>query len=140
MNDRYLADPLQQLTHAYKSYMRRAIQDAGIGIPITHVRALKGIASRNECTALALATRMRRDKAQITRVLNDLLAAGLIVKHDNPADRRSHLLELSTAGQALMTQIRTFEAAAAERMTSGLSANQVEAFIHVANHMTEQLK
>lgn len=140
MNTRYLADPLQQLTHAYKSYMRRAIQEAGIGVPITHVRVLKGIASRNECTAQALSARMRRDKAQITRVLNDLLAAGLIDKRDNPGDRRSQLLELTADGQVLMAQIQVFEAAAAERMTAGLSPAQIDSFIHLANHMAEQLK
>lgn len=139
MNSRYLADPLQQLSHAYKSYMRRAILEAGIGLPITHVRVLKSIAAGERCTAQALAACMRRDKAQITRVLNDLLATGLIVKRDNPADRRSQLLELSSAGQGLMQQIQRCEAAAASRMTRGLDSTQVDHFIHLANHMADNL-
>lgn len=139
MNARYLADPLQQLTHAYKAHLRRAIQKTGIALPVTHVRALKGIANIPDCTALALSSRMRRDKAQITRVLNDLLEAAMIIKHDNPADRRSQLLTLSPAGEAVMQQVMKLEAAAARRMTTGLSPEQVDTFIQLARRMADNL-
>ncbi len=139
MKPRYLADPLQQLTHAYKSHMRRAIQAAGIEWPITHVRALKGIALTPHCTAQFLALRMCRDKAQITRVLNDLFAAALIVKRHNPEDGRSQLLELSADGEALMLRVMALESAAAERMTNGLSAEQVDTFIRTATRITDNL-
>lgn len=139
MKTRYLADPLQQLTHAYKSHMRRAVQAAGIEWPITHVRALKGIALTPHCTAQSLALRMRRDKAQITRVLNDLLEAALILKRHNPEDGRSQLLELSADGHALMQRVTALESAAAERMTNGLGAEQVDTFIRIAQRITDNL-
>lgn len=139
MKTRYLADPLQQLTHAYRSHMRRAIQAAGIELPVTHVRVLKGIAFTPQCTAQLLTVRMRRDKAQITRVLNELLSNGLITKQHNPEDGRSQLLELSVEGQALMLRIATLESTAAERMTQGLSTEQVDSFIQTAKRITDNL-
>lgn len=134
-----LADPLQQLTRAYKSHMRRAILAAGVELPVTHVRAVKGVALIPACTAQLLAVRMQRDKAQITRVLNELLNAGLIIKRNNPEDGRSQLLELSADGHALMRQIRKLEAATAERMTRGLTEQQIEAFINTAQCITSNL-
>lgn len=134
-----LADPLHQLTHAYKSHMRRAIQAAGVELPITHVRAVKGVALIPGCTAQLLAVRMQRDKAQITRVLNELLNAGLIIKRNNPEDGRSQLLELSADGQALMQQVKKLEAATAERMTRGLAEEQIDAFIRIAKSITDNL-
>ncbi|WP_437882000.1 SIP domain-containing protein [Pseudomonas sp. LRF_L74] len=139
MTARYLADPLQQLTHAYKSYMRRAIQKAGIALPITHVRVLRGIAHIPNCTALGLSVLMRRDKAQITRVLNDLLDAALIIKHDNPQDRRSQLLELSPAGQAILQQVMALDSQATQRMSEGLQPEQMNTFIQLARHMADKL-
>lgn len=139
MKPRYLADPLQQLTHAYRSHMRRAIQATGIELPITHVRVLKGIAFMPRCTAQLLAARMNRDKAQIARVLNELFTSGLITKQHNPHDGRSQLLELSADGQALMLRISTLESTAAERMTQGLSAEQVDTFIQTAKRITDNL-
>lgn len=139
MKARYLADPLQQLTHAYKSYMRRAIQDAGIALPVTHVRALKGIAQTTDCTAFGLASCMRRDKAQITRVLNDLLDGALITKRDHPQDRRSQLLELTPAGHSILQQVMELDARATAQMTEGLDPEQVTAFIQLARHMADKL-
>ncbi|SDH62541.1 DNA-binding transcriptional regulator, MarR family [Pseudomonas flavescens] len=139
MTARYLADPLQQLTHAYKGYLRRSIQKAGIALPITHVRALRGIAHSTDCTAFGLSSHMRRDKAQITRVLNDLLDAALISKREHPRDRRSQLLELTPAGQAIVQQMLELDAQATRHMTEGLEPEQINAFIHLARHMTDRL-
>lgn len=139
MKPRLLADPLHQLAHAYQSHMRRALPAAGIEWPITHVRALKGIALTPNCTAQSLGVYMRSDKAQVTRVLNDLLGAGVIVKHDNPEDGRSRLLQLSTSGEALMLQARALESAVAKRMTDGLSTAEVDTFIRTAQRITVNL-
>ncbi|WP_197674190.1 MarR family winged helix-turn-helix transcriptional regulator [Halopseudomonas litoralis] len=119
--------------------MRRAMQASGVDLPVTHVRAMKGVALIPKCTAQLLAVRMQRDKAQVTRVLNELLGAGLIVKRGNPEDGRSQLLELSAEGQALMLHVAELESATAERMTRGLSEEQIEAFIRTANQITDNL-
>lgn len=139
MNQRHLLDSIQQLTHAYKAGMRRLIQAEGIELSITHIRAMKGIAHMPQCTAQALAQRMQRDKAQITRALNDLLEQGLISKLGNPQDRRSHWLALSPAGEALMQRLLELETRAAHRMSEGLSDEQVASFIRLAQHMGHNL-
>lgn len=139
MQPRTLADLLYQLTHAYQSRMRRALPAAGIEWPVTHVRALKGIALTPNCTAQSLTVLMSSDKAQVTRVLNDLFGAGLIVKQDNPEDGRSRLLDLSASGQALMVKTRALEAEVATGMTNGLSTAEVDSFIRTAQRITDNL-
>lgn len=139
MKPRLLADPLYQLSHAYQSHMRRALPAAGIDLPITHVRALKGMALTPHCTAQSLAVYMRSDKAQVTRVLNDLLGAALIVKHDNPDDGRSRLLELSSSGRTLLQQARELESMVARRMTEGLSSEEIDIFLRAAQRITDNL-
>lgn len=139
MPTRHLAEPLQQLSHAYRSRMRRAIQAAGIELPITHIRVMKGIAHIPQCTAQTLSQRMQRDKAQITRALNDLLQQGLIVKRDNPLDRRSHWLALSPSGDALMQRLLELEADTSRQMSLGLDGEQLATFLRLAHHMTQNL-
>jgi DNA-binding MarR family transcriptional regulator len=80
---------LHRLTHTYKSRLRETIKEKQIPLSIKHIRALKGISRNPACTAHSIAQRMQRDKAQITRVLNELLKDGLIAKIDNPKDSRS---------------------------------------------------
>ena len=50
-------------------------------------------------TQAALADAIRADKTRIIPVLDDLQQRGLIERSPDPADRRSHLLSLTTAGR-----------------------------------------
>lgn len=134
-----LSESLHRLTHAYKRQLREAIREQQIQLPVTHIRALKGVCRNPECTAQSIATRMQRDKAQITRVLNELLQAGLIVKIDNPNDRRSQLLRPTQQGEETMNQIRLAEQQTAERLTQLLGPDDLESFIRIANTMSDSV-
>jgi DNA-binding MarR family transcriptional regulator len=135
-----LSHALQQVAHAYRSHMVQTIRDADLPLPGTHVRALKAVCYMEGCTAQRIAQRMRRDKAQITRVLNDLLEAGLINKASNPADKRSQLLHPTPAGEAMMQRIQQLEELTLGRMTRDLTQQEVEHFIRIAWHMTQNLE
>lgn len=134
-----ISESLHRLTHAYKSALRESIQDQGIPLPITHIRALKAICRNPASTPQSIATRMRRDKAQITRVLNELQQTGLILKLDNPNDRRSQLLRPSPEGERIMARLNELEQETVARMTQHLSPNALETFISVARTMTDNL-
>ncbi len=81
-------------------------------------------------TQAALADAIRADKTRIIPVLDDLQQRGLIERSPDPADRRSHLLSLTTAGQQLhhaaRSGIRTYEHRLLDRLSlaerSGLLA------------------
>lgn len=134
-----LSESLHRLTHAYKRQLRESIKAQQIQLPVTHIRALKGVCRNPECTAQSLAKRMQRDKAQITRVLNDLLQAGLIVKIDNPSDRRSQLLRPTPEGEQMMTQLNSIEQHTAEHMTRALRPDDLDTFIRIANTMSDSV-
>lgn len=51
----------------------------------------------------------QRDKAQVTRLLKDLTARGLLEKRENPEDRRSSLLSLSAEGEACYCKLAAVE-------------------------------
>ncbi|WP_203142036.1 MarR family winged helix-turn-helix transcriptional regulator [Marinobacter mangrovi] len=135
-----LGEPLHRLTHAYRAFMRSAVVDAGISLPITHLRVLKAIWKQERCTAQFIAQRMRRDKAQITRVLNELLGEGLIVKVENPGDRRSQLLRLTPDGESMIDRMQAVETIAMDRMTRHLKPDDVDTFITLANVMADNLQ
>jgi DNA-binding MarR family transcriptional regulator len=81
-------------------------------------------------TQAALADAIRADKTRIIAVLDDLQQRGLIERSPDPADRRSHLLSLTTAGKhvhrAARSGIRTYERRLLDRLSpaerSGLLA------------------
>ena len=134
-----ISESLHQLVHGYKSRLRESIRQQQFSLPITHIRVLKGICRNPECTAQSIGQRMQRDKAQITRVLNELLQEGLISKIDNPADGRSQLLRPSPAGEKLMAQLNALENKTIATMTQNLTTEDIATFVQIANTMADNL-
>jgi DNA-binding MarR family transcriptional regulator len=76
-----------------------AVEDT---VTLTQVRALVIIASRGPLHLAALAEDMGVHPSNATRACDRLVAAGLLDRRDNPADRRHLLLTLTDAGRQLV--------------------------------------
>ncbi|MCM2972629.1 MarR family winged helix-turn-helix transcriptional regulator [Larsenimonas suaedae] len=133
------SDTLHLFFHAYKRALRRAYRDEGLTLSVSHLKTLKGIHYRPQSTVQSLAEASRRDKAQITRLIGQLLEAGLVEKWSHPSDGRSHQLGLTAAGEAMIERIRRAEACAATRMMDGLSDDEARTFLRLAEAMTTNL-
>lgn len=145
MSDSPIGEALHQLLHAYKRALQQSYQARGIDFGIGHIRSLKVINAHqatpaSPCTARQIVARLQRDKAQIARLVKDLLAAELIDKHDNPEDRRSQILRLTPVGEAMLARIQEAEQHASLRMARGLSQDEMHAFVRLAKSMTGNLK
>lgn len=134
-----LSESLHGLIHVYKKHMKDAIRAEKITLPISHIRVLKGISVHPQCTAQDVVKVMQRDKAQITRTLNELQNDDLINKVDNPDDGRSQLLLLTGRGKRLMTRLNSVEEQVAARMTQTLSSHDIDAFMRIANVMSNSI-
>ncbi|AUG53171.1 MarR family winged helix-turn-helix transcriptional regulator [Thalassospira marina] len=139
MPETTIGETLHTLLHAYKRALRQAYQQAEIPLAISHIRTLKGINSVPDCTPLALSTRTKHDKGQLTRLLKDLLAENLIEKHPHPDDKRSNILHLTPEGHQIMMRIKEVEEIAASRMATGLSPDEITDFNRLANIMSANL-
>lgn len=139
MTSAHPGDALHRLLHAYKRAMRDAYRAAGIDLPHAHVRVMKAACHLPQCTAHVIATRMRRDKAQITRVVQDLCAADLIRQEPDPADGRRRILTPTPAGKRLRKHIAQAEREAGTRMVRDLPAASVTEFVSLAETMADNL-
>ncbi|WP_444890595.1 MarR family winged helix-turn-helix transcriptional regulator [Microbulbifer sp. DLAB2-AA] len=132
-------ETLHQLIHAYKKQLRISIQEQRIDLPVNHIRVLKGIGKYPQSTARSIALRMNQDKAQITRVLNELVQSKLIKKTDNPNDRRSQFLTPTASGKKILEKVHNLETEVIAVMTHNLSEKELKAFAHIASVMIENL-
>lgn len=133
-------ESLHRLLHAYRRALREGHAAAGIALPVTHLRALKGVAHAGGCSAQAIAETLRLDKSQISRLVRDLRANSLIEQHPDPADNRSRRLSLTPDGAAMVEHIAAVEAEAGERMAAGLDRGQLRNFIGLADLMAANLE
>ncbi|BFM09772.1 MarR family winged helix-turn-helix transcriptional regulator [Halioxenophilus aromaticivorans] len=104
--------------HGYKTHISQEFAAAGVQGPPIQLRVLRLIQQLSPCTGQMLATEMKRDKAQITRLLQEMKTNGLVQQVPNPADKRSQLLEITATGQQTMVTM----IAADDRVLAKLSA------------------
>lgn len=128
-----------QLVHMLKREIHTHVEQLDVGISPMHVRMLKIIGNRPECTAMDIACFLKRDKAQVTRLLTLLIDKGLIKKIPNPEDKRSQHLIITEQGAEIYAQIRSVDQQIAEKINEDLSEQEIDAFCQTAEKMLRNL-
>ena len=119
--------------------VRGAINASELGIGAMHVRSLKIIAETPDCTANHIVIKLVRDKAQVARLVKELLNIELIDKNAHPEDKRSQILTLNAQGKKLMKQLQHAQEKIQRQMLQGLSAEQQQQFEDIAQHISLNL-
>jgi DNA-binding MarR family transcriptional regulator len=85
-------------------------------ITLPQLRILVMVASRRSLNLDAVARGLGVHPSNATRACDKLVRAGLLNRHDDPADRRNVVLELSEGGRDLVDRMMSFRRAAIEKL------------------------
>lgn len=132
-------DSLFKLVHAVKRNVHEKIEALDLDIAPMHVRVLKIITKKPQCTAVDIANFLDRDKAQVTRLLSALIKQELIVKEPNPEDKRSQCLAITEHGKAIVDQLSEVDSEMFEKMKIGIDSDELATFERVAKTMAQNL-
>lgn len=138
--DSDIRNTLWQLAFQFKVSTKRTIREHRLHLNGMHVRLLYLIRTQPECTANRLVAISGRDKAQITRVVKELEAMGLLTRTPHPGDKRSQLIALSEQGRLLMHKTTEAEQAVERRLLKGMSKEEVALFLSLAHKMLDNLR
>ena len=125
--DRFLPYLLSVASNRVSDRIARAY-DALFGLTIPEWRLIALIAEHAPITQAQLGERSRMDKVTVSRAAIALTARGLLERSPNHADRRSHHLMLSEAGQALYAQIAPKAIELERRIFGRFDAAELEQF------------
>ena len=103
--------------------------DAQFGLRIPEWRMIAVTAENDGITQQAISARTRMDKVTVSRAAIALAERGLLARAPNPADRRSHLLVLTEAGQALYAQVAPRALALEREMFAQFDADELARFV-----------
>lgn len=99
------------------------IEDA---VTLTQFRTLVVLDSRGATNLNGLADTLGVNSSTAMRMVDKLLAAGLVTRHDNPANRREVVIELSPSGTELTRRVTDKRRAAIARIVRTIPAGQRE--------------
>ncbi|MET3899567.1 MarR family transcriptional regulator for hemolysin [Devosia sp. UYZn731] len=110
---------------AREQVARYGVAEAGAG-PLLWIGRLGGKVRQN-----VLAEYCGMEGASLVRILDELQAAGLVVRVPDPTDRRANLLDLTEAGAIKLKEIEVELAAFRLQTFEGLSTAEIEAALKV---------
>lgn len=127
------------LAQCYRVNIRAAVNANELGLNAMHVRCLHVIADTPDCTANCIVKKMGRDKAQIARLVKDMIEKGWLEKTPSSEDKRSYILTLSESGRALQQKISVIEKDLEKTLLTGLTEKDVAEFQRIAEKMLANL-
>ena len=133
-------DNLFQLVHVLKRQLHEQVEQLDLDITPMHVRVIKIINKMIPCTAIDIATVLDRDKAQITRLVNRLIAKEFITKMTNPTDKRSSYLCVTDSGMEIVEKLAVIDNVMQEKITKNISADETALFKDISDKMIDNLR
>lgn len=135
-----ISDTSFGIVHAYKMAMRSALNANEIGLNGMSVKCLTFINKSKNCTANDIVVFLNRDKAQIARLLKEMIANNWLIKVANPEDKRSQLLSLTKEGEKLAQLITVTHENIYNKMLGTISPTELSAFKLTAAKLIENLQ
>ncbi|CAH0528779.1 MarR family winged helix-turn-helix transcriptional regulator [Vibrio hippocampi] len=134
-----ISDVIFSLAYAYKTRMRDELNANELGLNGMHIRCLTYISATPNSTANDIVHHFSRDKAQIARLVKEMINNGWIVKSPNPEDKRSQLLSLTEDGASIVKKAVAAQAKVHQLMQDSLSEQELSDFIATANKIKSNL-
>lgn len=104
----------------------------GLELSPMHLKSLNVISTIENCTGQKLADVLGRDKAQINRLIKELVNQEFVIKTNNINDKRSQILTLTPQSETLIKQFKRVEKKVATEMAKDINPEQIEHFIELA--------
>ncbi|WP_413699559.1 MarR family winged helix-turn-helix transcriptional regulator [Psychromonas sp. KJ10-10] len=104
-----ISEAVFNLLHRLKHEINQQVKQSDLDLSLMHLKSLKMISMINDCTGQKMTAFMGRDKAQINRLIKELVNQELVLKTHNENDGRSHLLSLSERGHESIKKFKEIE-------------------------------
>jgi DNA-binding MarR family transcriptional regulator len=103
---------------------QRLIQErfAEHGLRKQHYGVLASLADQGPASQGPLADRLSLDRSDLVTFLDELEGRELVVRTADPADRRRKIVQITPAGERVLTGLDTLVFAADDELVAGLSA------------------
>ncbi len=129
-----------RLAFDVKTIIAAEVRKLDIKLTPMQMRALRVIWRKANATSQDIASVLKRDKGQITRLINGLCDQNFVERTLNPKDNRSKSLRLTKAGEQIFRKVENIEEKLLDEMTKGIAETDLDVFFNVANKLSENMK
>ena len=129
----YLCRTIGKLRGQLFRLQRHRYEKAAVRLTVEEAILLNMVNERTNQISQNLAQVTGKNKSVVMRMLDSLESKGLLVRSQNPDDRRENLLTLTEQGEKVIRQYGKIERSLSEDLLAGAAEEDVEAFFRVAD-------
>lgn len=124
-----------QLSHLARHTLQSSLAVHNLTLP--QFTAMKAVASRGNCiTVTALAEATHQVMPTITNILNRLEERGLVVRRRSPSDRRTQLVSLTPAAEAILAGFTDRTRSQLTEALASLNPGERDTLLHTIRLLT----
>jgi DNA-binding MarR family transcriptional regulator len=130
---------IPHLFEAYRIASRHALNANQLGLNAMYVKCVILISKTPNCTANDICTVLNRDKAQIARLIKEMILKGWIEKQPSQVDKRSYIITLTAVGLTLNEQIKQAKETVLSQMMIDLTKEDIAIFRRISEQIVNNL-
>lgn len=109
-----------------KQYVQRKIREDNLDLTYEMVQVLGVLWSKGELNQQEIADNVQKNKASLTSLLDNLAKRNLIVRTEDPHDRRNKIISLTETGSDHKSQIEPLLKGFYECLQSGINPEELK--------------
>jgi DNA-binding MarR family transcriptional regulator len=137
--DQEVLDLLNAVIHGVKAHMQKVLREDSDPITPMEMRALNWFARHPASTQGELVQHSGRDKAQITRTIQQLLERDMLARTEDAADRRCHRLSLTERGSLVHKKVQKHRKQLDARLVQGFTPQERAQAVALLERMQNNL-
>lgn len=96
-----LIDSIKDMRFIIQSYFKKQLKNNDLGITVEMLEVLMVLSRNNQINQKEIADRVRKNKANLTPIIHKLSLKGLLLRQEDPSDRRNNIIFLTDKGKKL---------------------------------------
>jgi DNA-binding MarR family transcriptional regulator len=109
----------------------------GQPVSVTQAHAISELGRRGALSQRSLGASLRLEKSTISRLVDQMVELGLVVRRANPTDRRSVLVELTATGRRRAERLRVAQQSLFEGLLDQVPPGDRDSVVHGLQRLEE---
>lgn len=134
-----MIDAILNIRIAMKQYVQRRIREDKLDLTYEMVQVLAVLWRKGEINQQEIADRVQKNKASLTSLLDNLAKRNLIIRNEDPADRRNKIISLTGSGKEYEKQLEPLLNEFYHTLTKDLPQNDMKKITGFLKNMETNL-
>ena len=134
-----LIDSIQNLRLSMKYFIQRRMKEESIDLTYEMLQVLLVIWRHGDQNQQDIANLVQKNKASLTSLLDNLAKRKLIIRSEDPSDRRNKIISLTKMGREYKDQLAPIFKEFYKKLQGGFSSEQLQQIAQWLNEMNKSL-